>query len=281
VSETSKKTQSILESFTRRRFLQYSALTGAALFLIGAADVPPASAQKPKYSILVDVSKCIGCRRCVAACQAYHKEYFGWPAEGTVYTKVSVIDNSFTVPQLCLHCVNAPCAEACITHAITQLEYGPVTYDRDKCIGCLLCVSQCPFQSITYHPNEKRIYKCDMCYKRIEKGMVPNCVGVCPPKTRSFGLYDDKVAEGVKLAEQKNGILLYQGDTSTLYVLTQKQFERLVNSADATAVKNEYPADSRWVADILKYSRYSWIPVALGTAFYVNKWLRASPKGTS
>jgi len=275
----SEKIHSLLESFTRRRFLQHSAATGAALFLIGAADVPPAVAQKPKYSILVDVSKCTACMRCAAACEAYHKEYFGWSAEGAVYTKVSVIDNSFSVPQLCLHCVDAPCAKACITHAITQLDYGPVTYDTDKCTGCLFCVSQCPFQSITYHPNEKRIYKCDMCYKRIEKGMEPNCVRVCPRKTRSFGLYDDKVAEGVNLAKQKNGVLLYPGDASTLYVLTPKQFERLVNSADATVIKNGYPADSRWVTDVLKYSRLAWIPVALGAVFYVTKWTKGQPKG--
>ena len=103
-----------------------------------------------------------------------------------------------------------------------------------------------------------------MCYKRIEKGMDPNCVKVCPTKTRSFGLYDVKAEEGTKLAKQKNGVLLYSGDTSTLYVVTRDMFEKIANSTDVTVVKNGYPTPSRWVADVLKYSRLAWIPVALG-----------------
>ncbi len=234
----------------------------------------PAFAQKPKYSILVNVSTCIGCMKCVAGCEAYHKEFEGLSAPGNVYTKVVLVDDMGPVPQLCLHCVDAPCAKACITHAITQLDYGAVIYDRDKCIGCLLCVNQCPFQSITFDPIEKKISKCDMCYMRIEKGLKPNCVEVCPTYTRSFGLYDEKVKEGMELAQEKNGVLLYSGETSTLYVLSDKQFEKLVDGTDVTVIKNRYPPASRWIADMLKYSRLAWIPIALGTVLYTFKWRR-------
>jgi hypothetical protein len=120
-----------------------------------------------------------------------------------------------------------------------------------------------------------------MCYKRIEKGMKPNCVEVCLTGTRSFGSYDEKLDEGIKLANQKNGVLLYSGDTSTLYVISRDTFEKIADSSNVTVVKNGYPVDSRWVADMLKYSRLAWIPVALGAALYVKKWVRAPPEGTS
>ena len=235
-------------------------------------------AKKPKYSILVDVSTCIACMKCVEACESYHKEQYDMNAQGAVYTKVTVIDGPIAIPQLCLHCVDSPCAKACITHAITQLDYGPVIYDRDKCIGCLLCVNQCPFHSITYDPLKRTIYKCDMCYKRIEKGMKPNCVEICPTGTRSFGPYEDKLDEGMKLAEEKNGVLLYSGEVSTLYALTDHEFESLIDREDVTVVKNAYPPGSRWIAEILEYSRIAWVPVILGTLYYASKWLRSEPK---
>jgi Fe-S-cluster-containing dehydrogenase component len=265
--------------FTRRNFLLSSAATGTTLLLLGTSNIPLTRAQRPKHAILVDVSKCIACMQCIGGCETYHRQYDSLSAKGNSYTKVAVVDNEINVPELCLHCFDSPCTKACITHALTQLDYGPVVYDREKCIGCLLCVNQCPFGSITFDPIQKRIYKCDMCHKTVEEGKVPYCVRVCPTGTRTFGLYEDKLAEGMKLAEQKQGVLLYPRDTGTLYVLTPKEFERLVDGTDVTVIKDGYPAESRWVGDVLKYSRLAWIPLALGTAFYISKWTKHASSG--
>jgi Fe-S-cluster-containing dehydrogenase component len=264
---------------TRRRFLLSSATAGIALVLIGNSTAQITSAQQPKYSILVDVSRCIGCMRCVAGCKAYHEEYDNLLAEGTAYTKVAVVNDTLPIPELCLHCIDAPCVKACITHALSQVDCGPVVFDRNKCIGCLLCVSQCPFGSITFDPVERKILKCDMCYKAIEEGKKPYCVQVCPTGTRSFGLYEDKLADGLKLAEQRQGVLLYPRDTSTLYALTNQELETLPESPDVTVIKSSYPASSRWVVDVLKYSRLAWIPVTLGAAFYFLKWNKDESSG--
>jgi hypothetical protein len=80
------------------------------------------------------------------------------------------------------------------------------------------------------------------------------------------------VKEGMELAQKKNGVLLYSGETSTLYVLSDKEFEELVDRTDVTVIKNQYPPASRWIADMLKYSRLAWIPIALGTVLYTLKW---------
>jgi Fe-S-cluster-containing dehydrogenase component len=266
--------KSLISKFlTRRSFLLSSAAASASMFLIGAS-TSPATAQRPTHAILVDVSKCIACMRCVVGCETYHRKYENLSNNGTAYTRVAVIENLANVPELCLHCSDSPCTSVCITHALTQLDYGAVVYDRDKCIGCLLCVNQCPFGSITYDPVDKKIYKCTMCNKAVEEGKNPYCVQVCPTGTRTFGLYEDKLAEGMKLAEQKQGVLLYPRDTGTLYVVPGKAFEKLADKPDVTVIKNGYPSDSRLVADLLKYSRLAWIPVALGVGLYVAKWTR-------
>jgi hypothetical protein len=83
----------------------------------------------------------------------------------------------------------------------------------------------------------------------------------------------------LKLAEQKQGVLLYPRDSSTLYVLSGNEFESLVGRTDVTVIKDGYPTESRWVGDILKYSRLAWIPVALGTAFYISKWAKHDSNG--
>ena len=269
-------------SVTRRNFLLSAAATGASLLLVGTSDASPAPAQAPKHSILVNVSKCIGCMLCVTACETYHTQYEGSSAPGTAYTKVVRSTSTTNVPQLCLHCFDAPCTNVCITHALTQLDYGAVVYDRDKCIGCLLCVNQCPFGVITFNPIDRKIYKCVMCHKVVEQGQNPFCVQVCPTGARSFGLYEAKLQEGTKLTEDKQGVLLYPRETSTLYVLTDEESQKLMNTPEVTVIKNGYPTDSRWVAGLMKYSRLAWIPVALGAAFYVAKWttksIQAVPK---
>jgi Fe-S-cluster-containing dehydrogenase component len=266
-------------SVTRRGFLLSSAAVGASLFVAGTSSVPSATAQSPRHSIMVDVSKCIACMRCVSACETYHREYEGESAKGTAYTKVAVNDSGINVPQLCLHCSDAPCTNVCITHALTQLDYGAVVFDRSKCIGCLLCVNQCPFGSITFNPVDRKIAKCVMCHKAVEEGKAPYCVKVCPTGARSFGLYEAKLQEGMKLAEEKQGVLLYPRDSGTLYALTEKEFQSLLNRTDVTVIKQGYPTESRWVADLMKFSRVAWIPFTIGAALYVAKWTKNQPSG--
>jgi Fe-S-cluster-containing dehydrogenase component len=256
-----------------------SAATGTSLLLAGATSEPPTAAQRPKHAILVDASKCIACMRCVAGCETYHREYEDWSAPGTAYTKVAVLGSSFNLPELCLHCFDAPCANACITHALTQLDYGAVVYDSEKCIGCLLCVNQCPFGTITFNPIDRKIQKCVMCYKAVEEGKSPYCVKSCPTGARSFGLYEDKLAEGMELAGKRRGVLLYPRDTSTLYVLPGQRFEEIVNSSQATVIKKDYPIISRLTVRLLKYSRLAWIPMTLGVALYVLRLKGHEPKG--
>jgi len=254
----------------RRRFLK--AVTGAGGLVVITSLAPAlAVASRPKNAMLVEVGKCIGCMRCVAACQAYHDKFFQDGQPGTMYTKVPLVNNK-PFPQNCMHCVDAPCATVCQSHALTQLSSGTVTYDKEKCIGCLECTTVCPFNSITFDPVTKKIFKCDFCSELTENGREPSCVTVCPPHAKTFGPYDQKVQEGLSLAQSKNGKLLYAESTQTLLVLSQEEFDAYVSAPEVTVVKAQYPDEYKLFSSGVKWLRLAWLPFLGGVVFYALRW---------
>jgi formate dehydrogenase iron-sulfur subunit len=154
------------------------------------------------FAILTDVSKCIGCEECVAACQqANHlppERPWRWlkkitdlsSARWTTIIKVRGERGEHFVRRQCRHCLEPACVEACIVGALRKTEQGPVIYDRDVCIGCRYCMIACPWEIPRYSWEQAVPYvqKCDMCYQRVrEEGKPPACVEACPTKATIFG----------------------------------------------------------------------------------------------
>lgn len=261
----------------RRQFLKSAAGFGG-LVVISKLAPEQASAKVPKNAMLVEVGKCIGCMRCVAACANYHGRFFNDTVEGTAYTKVPLIGGRKPFPQNCMHCVSAPCATVCESHALEQLDSGAVVYDRERCIGCLQCASVCPFESISYDPVSKRIFKCDLCSKQTEEGGTPNCVTVCPPHAKTWGPYAQKVQEGLALAQSTNGKLLFAEDTATLLMLTGDEFNQLLSTPEVTVVKPQYPNEYRWYSTLVRWSRLAWVPFFGGTMLLGLVWRTGKEK---
>jgi len=88
---------------------------------------------------------------------------------------------------VCKHCVNAPCHEACPTGAIVYNETGNVYIQQDVCNGCAYCVAACPFGVITRSLFDGHAHKCTLCYDRQRDGMVPACAKTCPTASIQFG----------------------------------------------------------------------------------------------
>src|SRR5438477_3306387 len=134
-------------------------------------------------AILVDITKCIGCRACEQAC----KEVHGFPMASepklspTALTVVEDHGERF-VRRMCMHCQDPACASACLVGALKKSALGPVTYDASKCIGCRYCLVACPFSVPRYEWTKLVPYvkKCDMCAARQESGQAPACVEACP-----------------------------------------------------------------------------------------------------
>ncbi len=88
---------------------------------------------------------------------------------------------------VCKHCTNAGCLEACPTGAIIRNEFGDVYVQPDICNGCAYCTIACPFGVIGIHEEDGRAWKCTLCYDRQKDGMEPACAKACPTQSIQFG----------------------------------------------------------------------------------------------
>ena len=177
-------------------------------------------------AFLTDATTCIGCKACEVAC----KEWNEVPADGYVWSGLSY-DNTAALghsswrhvlfleqpkaagPQLadtsdpfrwvflsdvCKHCANAGCLEACPTGSIVRTEFGGVYVQPDICNGCGYCVVSCPFGVIDKRPDDGRAFKCTFCYDRQKAGLKPACATACPTESIQFGPLEELKTRGKK-----------------------------------------------------------------------------------
>ncbi len=186
-------------------------------------------------SILVDITKCIGCKSCEQAC----KEVHGFPMESeaklstTALTVVEEHGDRF-VRRMCMHCQDPACASACLVGALKKTAAGPVTYDASKCIGCRYCLVACPFNVPKYEWAKlvPFVKKCDMCAERQLKGQQPACVEACPVQASISGTRDEMLDEAQRrvLGDSKYVRHIYgseeAGGTSVFFI-SDVPFEKL------------------------------------------------------
>ena len=179
------------------------------------------------YGFVIDLEKCVGCHGCSVACKQANgtppgvtRSHVERGSEGTYPNAVRTIR-----PMLCMMCENPSCVEACPQEGATyrREEDGIVVIDKEKCIGCKLCVEACPYGA-RYAVEDKRGYfgdelneyeqvayadmpekcfdKCDLCVKYREAGNdQPACVRACMAEARVFGDLD----EIKKMVEKRGG----------------------------------------------------------------------------
>ena len=205
-------------SITRRRFLGWMGAAGMGLTVgrpANAAGNKNFSGYPESIGVLHDMTRCIGCRKCEAACNEINK----LPTPEQPFDDLSVLDNkrrtdatTYTVVNRydgiqgadgpiyrkvqCNHCQEPACASACFVRAFNKTEKGAVTYDASVCVGCRYCMIACPFYVPAYEynePLEPRIMKCTLCYPRLMDGKLPGCVEICPKEALTFGKRDDLI----------------------------------------------------------------------------------------
>ena len=92
---------------------------------------------------------------------------------------------------VCKHCTNAGCLDACPTGAIIRTEFGTVVIQDDICNGCGYCVIACPFGVIGEQQEDHTMGKCTLCYDRLKTGDKPACAKACPTESIQFGVLDE------------------------------------------------------------------------------------------
>ena len=180
-------------------------------------------------AFLTDSTLCIGCKACEVACKEWNgisADGFDWSGNSydntgglghSTWRHVKFIENG-AIPgrggnspgkfawefssDVCKHCGNAGCLEACPTGAIVRTEFGGVYIQPDVCNGCGYCVPSCPFGVVERNEDDGRAFKCTFCYDRQKAGLQPACATACPTESIKFGKLDNlRVEAQLRLAE--------------------------------------------------------------------------------
>ena len=177
-----------------------------------------------RFGMAIDTAKCVGCMDCVVACKTENSVPEGFNRDWITY------DSMGTFPTLhleirserCNHCDTPPCVDCCPTGASHVNEFGSIVLvEHDLCIGCKACVASCPYDARFIHPDGYAD-KCTFCIHRVEKGLEPACVAVCPTYCMTFGDLDDPNSSINRLLNsRKNHALLKDAGTQPrIYYLT-------------------------------------------------------------
>ncbi len=253
---------------TNRRNILKSGLAttiGAMLTTTGSAEAHNIKKYPNSFGVLVDMTRCVGCRSCEAACNEEQK----LPPPQLPFTDQSVFDekehgqkrrtdetrytvvNRYNPLELdhplfrkvqCNHCQEPACLSSCFVNAYTKTPEGAVIYNPDVCVGCRTCMVACPFYIPTFKYSsafQPRILKCIFCYDtRLKYGRPPACVEACPQNALVFGKRDQLVKIGRRRIDENNDQYVdhiygeYEaGGTSWLY-LSSVPFEKVGFNTD-------------------------------------------------
>ncbi len=164
-----------------------------------------------KFTMVIDLSRCDGCKTCTVACQTMH-----FTEPDREWIKVFKMKDAETTapyyfPKPCFHCDNPPCTKVCPVNATFKRQDGLVLIDNERCIGCRSCMAACPYSTrffnwshpgtrqieavgkIPYSPEQSvprrmgTVEKCDFCPDMIRQGKMPDCTTSCPMNAIYFG----------------------------------------------------------------------------------------------
>jgi formate dehydrogenase iron-sulfur subunit len=206
----------------------------------GRLEAGEVATGKEFMGVLVDTTKCVGCRSCEMACADAHN--FPIPDIGdtsafdkvrpTSVTQWTVVNRYQTekgevfAKKQCMHCNQPGCVAACLVKAMVKQKEGPVTWDTN-CMGCRFCMVSCPFDipKFEYDSATPRIQKCSLCWEKLEKGEKPACVEGCPAEALTFGTRRELIEEGNRRIYRDSGTYIPRiygehevGGTGYLYI---------------------------------------------------------------
>src|SRR5512141_385330 len=277
-------------NLNRRNLMKIAGAAGAGAALTGGAlaSVATRGAAKNAVGVLVDTTRCVGCRACEAACsEANVLAAPEKPGDDAVFaarrrtgpTAFTVVNKSTAkspagedryAKTQCMHCVTPACASGCVVKALEKTAAGPVVYHEDRCLGCRYCMIACPFgvPKYEYAKAAPLVRKCTFCAARQEKGLPPACTDACPSGALTFGKRADLLEEAKTRIYQNPTKYVHEiygedeaGGTSWLYISD-------VPSASLTLpqdiVKKSYPEMADGALSAVPFIVTLWPPLLMG-----------------
>jgi formate dehydrogenase iron-sulfur subunit len=152
--------------------------------------------------------------------------------------EAGAFDNWVFMSDVCKHCTNAGCLDACPTGALIRTEFETVVLQPDVCNGCGYCIPACPFGVVDRVPEDGRAAKCTLCYDRLEDGLEPACAKACPTDSIQFGPYE----ELVEVASRRVAALHARGvEGAYLYGAADEDADQLAGGLGAFFLLTEKP----------------------------------------
>jgi len=211
----------------------------------------------PRYAMVIDLRKCIGCSACTAACSTEWDVPVGYRRTRVSHTgeigKFPDVSASVFVDQ-CNHCDDPSCVKPCPTGATYQGADGIVQVDRDVCIGCGFCVEACPYDARHIDPFLKKVDKCDFCSARTARGELPACVTTCTAHAKYFGDLEDRSSEVFSMVYERGAKRIETEDVSigpnVYYLGSERQLDLVATHYPPRQPR--MPAAGEWWSQVLK-----------------------------
>ena len=164
-----------------------------------------AEAPLPKWAKVIDHESCIGCHACTTACKSENEVPLGVTRTYVKSVDVGVFPQARRAFQVtrCNQCEDAPCTTACPTAAMYRRDDGIVDFDKSICIGCKACIAACPYDAIFINPEDHSAEKCNFCAHRLDVGLEPACVTVCPTQAIMVGDLNDPDARVTQMVNRE------------------------------------------------------------------------------
>src|SRR5713101_5222918 len=157
----------------------------------------PEQTNPIKWAKVIDHTRCIGCHACTTACKSENLVPLSVTRTYVKHVDVGIFPQVRRAHQVtrCNQCAHAPCVVACPTTAMFKRADGIVDFDKSICIGCKACMAACPYDAIFINPEDHAAEKCNFCAHRIDMGLEPACVIVCPTEAILVGDLNDPAAQ--------------------------------------------------------------------------------------
>ena len=231
-------------------------------------------------AMLVDVSKCIGCWWCFAACKNCHDMpecYKPCPENPpeldahtwtTLFTSAASGDGWDFRKHACMHCTDANCVQACPTGAISQ-QGGAVVINQDWCVGCGYCIQACPFGAPHKDEEVGTARKCDFCVDRVSNGEKPACAEACPTGAIQFGKRTELITvakakvEALKADDHPAANLYGEHELGGLHVLYILDDRPTSYGLPESPQVNSATAVSKWIGGMVTAAVLAVMPLWL------------------